>query len=509
MQNLEFYVYKITAMSGHWTFLSSTTFTDQTVNYDSMLSITILPTFFSSVLNINGELVFKILYQIVFSLVPLTLYRVYERYIPKLVSLASMFFFVSGVLVFYGISPISLDRQIIGSFFLVISIFVLLNDKIPVKARKGLLFAFGIALLVSHYSLMYIYLALILLIYITFKIKHIPNNVLTGKLIIIILITSLVWYSISITPLASLINFFSILIFRFIPDLFNHSALTTQNFVSSSSNIINSLSIAIFLIPNFFVALGIIYLVLKPKKNHFDLIFRLITFFGAAILVLSFAIPNFAPSLNLDRFYGISLLFVAPCFPLGVIFFFKFCKKIFRLRKTYSIISKMIVCVLLVSFLFAQTGFLNRIMEQPPLLRSVDLDRVAVSNDTQIQLSFYRSYIQQSDISSALWLSKNMPPNSVVYADNVARFRSLISYGLINTYQIEDLVNNTYLQQDGFIYLGQLNVKYGIISTNSVHGFYKTSEISKNLDQSNLIYSNGNSQICSISTLDNYVNFYQ
>ena len=58
--NGEFYVFKLTSGSGHWTLLSTTTDSVPAVNLSSMLSVTILPTVYYSLMNCSGELVFRV-----------------------------------------------------------------------------------------------------------------------------------------------------------------------------------------------------------------------------------------------------------------------------------------------------------------------------------------------------------------------------------------------------------------------------------------------------------------
>ena len=125
---LEYRVYDLTAISGHWSPL--TTGGQVEIYYTSMLSITILPTIFSVLLNLNGELLFKLFYPLIFSLVPLTLYKIFTKqgWKSKHALLAALFL-ISSPLVFYGVEPLSVNRQIIGEFFLVLSIFLILESR--------------------------------------------------------------------------------------------------------------------------------------------------------------------------------------------------------------------------------------------------------------------------------------------------------------------------------------------------------------------------------------------
>ena len=54
------------------------------------------------------------------------------------------------------------------------------------------------------------------------------------------------------------------------------------------------------------------------------------------------------------------------------------------------------------------------------------------------------------------------------------------------------------LEQGGFIYLGQLNVVNGIMTTFSAQ--FNTSDIYSLLNETNLVYSNGNSEVWFVSS---------
>ncbi|MCJ7445736.1 MAG: DUF2206 domain-containing protein, partial [Methanotrichaceae archaeon] len=323
--NLEYYVYKLTQINDQWSLFNTynNPLLTPTANYNSMLSITILPTIYSSMLSCSGETVFKVLYPFLFSLLPVILFRIYETQVSRLTSLASVFFFISGLLVFYGVSPISLDRQIVAEFFFSLSVLIILSKNIPINKRRLLLIVFGAALVVSHYSLAYIYLVFISFIYVVSKIKRHTNVVPNIVIVISLFAITFSWYSISISPLSSLKEFLYTFISKFISDIFNPSARINAPLVStSSSNIINSISLGIFIAAQFLIALGILIIICKPERIGLDPAYRTITILSASILFLSLVLPNFARSLNLDRFYAVSLLFLAPCFVLGFNFAF-------------------------------------------------------------------------------------------------------------------------------------------------------------------------------------------
>ena len=137
-----------------------------------MLSVTILPTIYYSLMNCSGEVIFKSLYPFVFSLVPVALFTVYSKQLAKTTSFLASIFFVSGSIVFYGVEPLSLNRQIIGTLFLALSILIIIDKSLSVGKRRFLLIVFGGALIVSHYSLLLIYLFLVISLYIILKVKR-------------------------------------------------------------------------------------------------------------------------------------------------------------------------------------------------------------------------------------------------------------------------------------------------------------------------------------------------
>ncbi len=498
--NLEYFVFKSTLTNGHWGFIDPLVYTAPTVSYNAMLSITVLPTIYASLMNVTGETVFKLLYPFVFSLVAVALYQIFERLIGRLASLLSVFFFMSGVLVFYGVTPISLDRQIVAEFFFVLSIFVLLNRTISIGKRRLLLILFGAALAFSHYSLMYIYLGFLLFSYAVSKFKRSKGEALNGVVVLSLIAITLSWYYLAVAPFNSLTQFVSGVYSNFFADLLNPAARSTQTFLSQpASNPINAFSVVIFLVANLFVALGILRVVFRPQKSVFDLNFRAIVTISAILLFVSFALPNFAPSLHIDRFYAISLLFLAPCFVLG----FNALLDIFKLiwqkissqhvsTEKFEQIASILLCIFLISFFFTQTGFVNRIAGNTPLLRTLDLDRLKESNNVQLEVTLYNAYLPDSDVYGATWLGEHLPTGSLVFRD-IRQEYVLSSYGLIPIHLTRSLTNTSILSEGNLIYAGRLNIVDGVLNTEL--GTVNFSEVMPLLSQADIVYSNGGTEV--------------
>jgi uncharacterized membrane protein len=507
---LEYYVFRLTAINEYWRVLLVGINPGVTADYSSMLSITILPTIYSALMDIGGEIVFKSFYPFVFSLVPVTLFRIYEGRIGKSGSLLSVLFFISGVEVFYGLQPLSLDRQIVGEFFLVLSILILLNKKIPVGKRRLLLVVFGAALVVSHYSLMYLYLFYVLSIYALSKIKGRRDEVLDGKMVLFLHTIAFSWYSFSISPVTSFSQFLFTVFSRFSSDIFQTAARSSFVFGShpafgSMTNLAGAINWASFFAAHFLIAVGIVILLFRPGKTQLDPKFRILSILSGVILFLCFVVPNIAPSLNLTRFYAITLLFLAPCIVLvgetilGISeSMLKKARSRRSFRKTHSGIKSVLLCTVIVGYFLSQSGFVNLVTGAFPLSYSLDLNRIRTSNDRNLEINFHSVYIQEQDVFGAVWLSRNMKASSTIYADGISGSNVLISYGLIPKQQITFLTNSTVLAQGGFVYLGSLNVVDGVIPTDTEP--FNSSRILPVLNENDLIYSNGNTEIWRVSS---------
>ena len=63
--------------------------------FNAMLSITILPTVYSNMLGMNPTWVYKIIYPLIFALVPVGLYVLWQPYIGKKFSFLASFLFMA------------------------------------------------------------------------------------------------------------------------------------------------------------------------------------------------------------------------------------------------------------------------------------------------------------------------------------------------------------------------------------------------------------------------------
>jgi uncharacterized membrane protein len=506
--NTEYYVFRLTQINGHWGPLNANINNLTTLTYNSMLSITLLPAVYSALMHAPSGITFQTLYPFIFSLVPLTMYRICEKEFGKLIGLLSALFFVFTYSAFYGVTGI--NRQIVGDLFFILSILLLISKTIPVRKRRLLLIIFGAALAVSHYSLAFIYLALIALVFIISRAKPRFDDSLNAVTVLLLFLITFSWYSIGpSSPLISLANT--------IKGTFEElSAPAPAGAITASTSfatpkvftVASWINLLLSVIANLLLIIGILSIIvralLRPKGKGIFGEYIVMTVMAAIILAASVAVPRVASILNFDRVYGITLLILSPCFVLGgqavLTTMRKAWTKIKRaLKRQIASKSKnvdlalLLIAIIIGGYFLSQVGFVNRVTGGAVHTYNTYFDLMIKSNNSQVKITLYDAYIPEQDVFSASWLSSHKVETAEVFADYISEGHALVSYGLIPNELLLPITNTTIPPQGSFIYLGSLNIVDGVIITSS--GSFNTSEISFLLDQNNLVYSNGNSQI--------------
>ena len=126
---------------------------------NSVISVTLLAPMLSLTSGVSVTWLFKIVYPLVFALVPLGLFVAFRSQTNDRIAFLGAFF-VSSLFTFYGELP-ALARQEVAELFLVL-LLILTVDKfqsVAEKRRVYVLYAvFAVSLIVSHYALAFIYL---------------------------------------------------------------------------------------------------------------------------------------------------------------------------------------------------------------------------------------------------------------------------------------------------------------------------------------------------------------
>jgi uncharacterized membrane protein len=277
----------------------------------------------------------------------------------------------------------------------------------------------------------------------------------------------------------------------------------------AQSTIIGIIHKGLFYIVHFFVAIGIAVLALKPKEFKLDPEFRLMAILSGLILLLCLAVPNFAPALNLTRFYQITMLFLSPFFTLGGTFLIKSTKNFFNhltggfAKIHFKDLELRALTLVLIAFFLFQVGFFNHIANDYPYSFSLDFNRKQSSGDLSVVVGFYSSYVSDQEVHSARWLSENMNRSLGVYADSNSKFHVLSAYAFVSPEQTNLLYRNMSITNSSYVYLSFLNrldiwdnVQDGVVITaEGTNTWFNTSELSGFLNQIDTIYTNGHNEI--------------
>jgi len=86
--HLEYYFFQTTLNNLHWSAFGHSTL-------DACLAISLLPTIYQSILNVDAEFLFKILYSLLFSISPLVIYVLSKRYVGELYGFLTSCFFMT------------------------------------------------------------------------------------------------------------------------------------------------------------------------------------------------------------------------------------------------------------------------------------------------------------------------------------------------------------------------------------------------------------------------------
>jgi uncharacterized membrane protein len=328
----EYSFFKITSQNNYWDFHTSS-------GLNSMLSVVMLPLIYSDLMNTDVLWVYKIIYPLLFSLVPLGLYHIYEKQTNKQIALLSVFFFIS-FFTFYG-EMLSLTRQMIGELFFVLLLMIFINESNSKFSKSLLIIIFSFSLVVSHYALSYFYLFYIGIIWL-FNIvlknspikylaafdylskSHIKNKDAISITYLMIIITFVItWYTFiaSGSTFTSLILILNRMVETFIDEFFSTSSRDPAVLMAIGVESMQSVSMTItryaHLVTQFFIIVGSSLIIISKTKFRFYQNYVYLIVVSLFILFLSIVVPYFASSLNMTRIYHIVLIILSPTCIVG------------------------------------------------------------------------------------------------------------------------------------------------------------------------------------------------
>lgn len=486
----ELFIFRNTLDKSYWNSTNIFAYDIPSGKIQSMLSITVLPTLYSNLLNIEPAWIFKIIYPIIFSFVPIGLFLLWRKNVGiKYAFISSFFFMAFGT--FYC-EMIALNRQIIAELFLTLLLITIFKQGLSKRNKIACFTIFTFGLVTSHYGTALIFLFFISFIYIYFLIIQKPSKQIDSFMILCFLIVMSAWYI--YTSNSSVFNSIIIMINYVLGQLGNFANPASRGQtvlrglgLEMAPTIWNALSRAFAYATELLIIIGFIGLITKRVKIQFDkeyfiLIITAMTFLAGLIIV-----PGLAQTMNMTRYYHILLFFLAPLCILGA----ETISKYISIRREQFYSSILIIIILIPYFLF-QSGFVYEITGSDNYSLPLSKHR-----SSEIELYSKFGFTHTMDVYGARWMSNSTVVQRVeIYADVYAS-GTLLGYGspLIN--KMTTLNNVTSVSINGVIFLNKLNAK-----DNKILGWKSFGESSEwntteilSLKDMNKVYSNGGSII--------------
>ncbi len=433
-------------------------------NVNAMLSVGMLTPIYSLILNIDSVWVFKIIYPLFFSLIPLALFQAYRKQIGDKIAFFGAFFFIS--MPYFSELPAQTITLPIAELFLTLSILLFLSKEMAATKRALLLIIFGLSIVVSHYGLSYIYMFYLLLALPLLLLQRLnvapqsqeptnrspQRNTLTGTYVALFVVFCLAWYMYisSGSPLNSIIrigdHLYSTLITEFLsPMAREESIMQAIGLGPGAVGLEQNISRAIYYITFLFIVVGVIQLITNLRKTRFHPEYVAFSLTSMALLAMCVILPYFASQLHMIRTYHIALLFLAPFCVLGGETFFRWLSRIFSLRRVRGLATstylRLVVMLVLVPYFLFQMGFIGT------LTGSVQTMTLALYEGDH-------NFFTQPETRAREWL-EDAGGNSAVYSDAYAEaqlHQELGSRSIRLPFDAEQI------PQDSYIFLRRWNI---------------------------------------------------
>ena len=493
---------------------------------NALLSIVGLAPTYSKTLGIELTWIFKIVYPLLFSLVPLSLYFTFRKQTNVKIGYlsSSMFIFMFP---FY-FDMLTMVRQQMAMLFLALLLILLYDSDKNLKrvSRTILIMSFAIALIVSHYATSYLFgFLLVSSLFVTYllnmlKQRHSRNlysgeNKISYNFVIFYMVAALSWY-IYTAESSFFINFVNLsnhIINSILTDFFQpESSVAFSTLTSGSKSPLYQVTKYMHILIQVFITLGLLSTLIKilSGKNirsfseEIAISLTVFLFLGTTLVI-----PYFG--LETPRFYYLSLFFLAPFCPIGLEEMYRVMKKnLLRTTHGKNEIKGVttLFAVFLIPFLLFNSGFVYELARSYP--NSPSLSKNSIHNQSlQEKYNFYNFYTtHEQDVFCSRWLARNTDfSNIVVYSSGLSTF-TLTSYAMGgvemstwtgDTNRSRQLTQYTDKFEDGsYIFITYVNTQENLMCERRYGQpvkLYKYSDFKSKLANKCKVYDNGASMV--------------
>lgn len=361
---IEYYLSDLVLKTGHWN-------PEIPNSANGMLSVVVLAPFLSGITGLSLTWVFKILYPILFSFVPLGLYYIFRLQTNGKIAFLATYFFMSFFVFFTQMLTVA--RQEIAELVLIALIVLLLERRIIGVPRSILLIMLSFSLIVSHYSISYFFILALIVMWAGSRWWSSPSNrsaTVSGRYVVLFSVLAITWYSYvsSSSAIGDIVEMGKHVGASFTTDLLNpEAAQGLAVIIKETTTPLHTLSKLIYLASSLLIFFGVLDLLSSKSEFRFDMRYRMLSITCFLVMIAAVVVPFFSSSFNTERLYHVTLLFLAPLFITGWIRLARIPKEI-RGLSSRSLVTHSLrwVSVFVTVYALFNTGFVYEVANDHP-----------------------------------------------------------------------------------------------------------------------------------------------
>jgi len=469
----EYYFANLVNISGYW---------DMGIysNLNAILSIVLLPNIVSELSGIDLVTVLKVIYPLIFALVPLAIYEILRKMMDhKIAFLSATFFIFMGE--FYGVMP-AMARQEIGELFFILLILLIMDSDIAMMKKVPIFVIFAASLTFSHYALEYIFMymvaGMIILLWIKRRLRwgisdskepcRIFGRLKYASIFMLFLGILAILYYFSVAGQSVYNALYEIIVY------FLENAATnflnpneTEGLgmaISPTTSAVYSLLKYSYAISYFLIGLGILSLLIKliplkcpptlaPFRKAFDDYkgmyseYAMMSLMSFSLMVAIILVPNFAGNLGTIRIFHITSLLLSPFLIAGATVIAQYVTLPRKTRPTRTPYGA--ICTFLIIFFLLNSGLVHELTHDP--------NPASISLSKNEEYRGHTSLYLDSEITGAEFIQK-MRKEQVVFSDHFSHtmLRGYVYPWISNNKELKEATRE--LSDGSWVYFRNMNL---------------------------------------------------
>ncbi|MBP2144590.1 putative membrane protein [Methanofollis sp. W23] len=504
--HMEYYTFMMTLENAHWSVVGS-------AQLDSCLSTSILPAVYHLLLNPPPEMLFKVLFCLIFSVAPLVVYLISSRYFEEVYAfLAAVFFMFQAQF----LSTASNARTFIAILFLALTLMVLLSREIPPLKARVFLYLFIAGAVFSHYSTSFLFFFILLLARIGTQVLAVryplrpspPLDVLAYFFGLMYL-----WYAlVTVVPAEMFVDFIHKTVDSsgYFLDPTARGDDVQKLFGSAAVEKGGPYRVQLMLTwaTLGYIGMGLLSLLARFRENVADQkrcirtsiekrpaggLFITLVIISFLILGLMIVMPYVSAGYEVSRVFPVSNILLSVLFVAGglaisrVLMVCSSGRR--RVQARYALspyyrfqASLVILLILMVPYFYSVSGVVHTVSGD---------HRDLLFHDEGPQ--YEMKYVHDSESSSAQWLKEHMDPELKVFSDGCGVSR-LMSQGPMNHRDVSSFIQYGWVPKKSYVYFRYLSVVDGdLIDYDGISR--PVSEYTYIFEKKHKILSNGGSSV--------------